>query len=506
MKIFSRIASPRRLLIFSLLSGLALAAVFFVLSQNLQEARQASLQAADQRLLQVFQSRLEARIRLALSRIQGAELLIASTPPSSRSATKALEFAMNRGDPGKSHSAAVVLDERARILASRRQGGVPPPGRAEKRSWSQAVAALRSKKKGAPGGRYHIEAGSIEGVSALLIAAPSPSTKGYWGVVLTAENLMSVGRGEFASGDSVFVLSEPEQTVIYARMGSGFIHKAIGLPFDKGLGPRLDILACCDVAAFNTVHEGKRRMIQLTFSGGTREFRLVRVAAGEAEAAALGRIERRFASGLFIGWAVLAVAFALLGGGVRRGRGEAIPRKEIKKETYEAPPSNTPFEALSRICEAVARGDHFRDIISDGIAEAAGYLGADRYFSAVYDDDLDQLFEISCANLGDTFRAAIAIGSGELPEHIAVKERDFVEVPAVIDWDEAPEALKNEGIAAVAVFPMRAGDKVVGLMAFYFDEPRELQAAEADICGFIALLGASAVARALALPESLPEI
>ena len=59
-------------------------------------------------------------------------------------------------------------------------------------------------------------------------------------------------------------------------------------------------------------------------------------------------------------------------------------------------------------------------------------------------------------------------------------------------------------IAAVAVFPMRAGERVVGLMAFYFDEPRELQTAEADICGFIALQGASAVARALALPESLP--
>ena len=57
----------------------------------------------------------------------------------------------------------------------------------------------------------------------------------------------------------------------------------------------------------------------------------------------------------------------------------------------------------------------------------------------------------------------------------------------------------------MAVFPMWAGERIVGLMALYFNQPRELDASEVDICGLIALQGAVSVARALSLPEPLPE-
>ena len=86
-----------------------------------------------------------------------------------------------------------------------------------------------------------------------------------------------------------------------------------------------------------------------------------------------------------------------------------------------------------------------------------------------------------------------------------MKERHLVEVLAVSEWEDAPEVLKNEGIASATVFPMRVGDKVVGLMALYFDNPRELHADEIDICDYIALQGAVAESRALSLPEPSPD-
>lgn len=84
-----------------------------------------------------------------------------------------------------------------------------------------------------------------------------------------------------------------------------------------------------------------------------------------------------------------------------------------------------------------------------------------------------------------------------------MREKDLVEVPSVDDWDDAPKALRDEGIKAVAIFPMRAREKVVGMMAFYFDGPRELQSDEIEICSYVSLQGAVAVAQALSL-SNLP--
>ncbi len=508
-----RRASRRRLLIFALLVALLSVAAFFGLRQITRAAFFAQLGDRELRLTQVFQTRMAARIRSVIARIRGAELLIGSSPPSAVTAAKALTFAMDRKNKGVMNSAAVVLDERARILASRRKRGIPPPSSSEKKVWSRAVAALRAKimtgggRRGASRDTFHLEAGAIKGVPVLFLAAPSPSTKGYWGIVFPAESLLSLKSGELGTNDSMFLLSEPEQMVLYARQGDRFFPDAIGSPFEKILGPKLNVRACCDPAAFNTIHETQRWMSQVNLSGGTRTLPVVRVADNTLEVSVHARAETLISGGLFIGWVVLVAAFAALGRGGGGGQGEEdlAPADDFSEVSFTPLPENTPFEGLSRICEFVARGDHFRDVVEFGTREAARFIQADRFYSALYDDELDQIFEVSCSKVGENYRAAIAIGSGELPEHIAVQERDFVEVPSLEEWEGAPESLKEEGVGAVAVFPFRVGERIVGLMSFYFDKPRELRAEEVEICGLFALQGATAVARALSIPEPPPE-
>jgi hypothetical protein len=316
-----------------------------------------------------------------------------------------------------------------------------------------------------------------------------------------AEDLLSFKDGEIGPSDSLFLLTEPDQTVLYARRGKRFLQDSIGRPFDKGLGAVLNVLACCDPSAFNTLHEGQRWMTQLSLSGGTRGLRLVRVAEQTPEAGFQSRTDRLLSGSLFAVWIFLVAAFGLLSRKKGADPREREPRIDSGEKVVHTIPSTTPFEGLSQISEFVARGDHFKDVIKFGAKEVARFIQADRYYAALYDDELDQLFEISGSNLSDSYRASIAIGSGELPEHIAVKEKDFVEMPSLEDWDEAPEWLRNEGFEAMAIFPMRAGEKILGLMAFYFDNPRELNPEEAEICSFFALQGASAVARALSLSE-----
>ncbi len=505
-----RRALRRRLLIFALIAALVSVATFFGLRQVMRTAHFAQLGDRELRLTQVFQTRMTARIRAVLARIRGAELLIGSSPPSAATAKKALVFAMDRRNEGEVHSAAVVLDERARVLASRRRVGIPPPNSAEKNVWSRAVASLRARIRGgsrrAVRSAFHLEAGTIKGVPVLFLAAPSPSTKGYWGIIFPAENLLALKRGELGLNDSLFLLSEPEQMVLYARQGDRFLRDAIGRPFEVSLGPALNIMACCESTAFNTLHDSQRWMSQVNLSGGTRSLGVVRVADNTSEVAIQARTEVLISGGLFFGWAVIVTAFSVLGRGrASRGSGIEAPAVDFDTVMSSSLPSDTPFEGLSRISEFVARGDHFREVIEFGTREAARFVRADRFYAALYDDELDQLFEICCSNVGESYRAAIAIGSGELPEHIAVKERDFVEVPSMAEWEGAPDSLKNEGVGAVAVFPLRVGEKIVGLMSFYFNEPRELQAEEAEICGFFALQGASAVARALSVAELPPE-
>ena len=491
------------LAIFAALTAVFAVAAFFVLRQALHEAHRARLGERDLRLLQLFQSRAASRVEAVRMRIEGAELLIAATPPSASTAARALAFAMREGAE-EGYLAAVVLDERGGVIASRRKGSVPPPGEVEKNLWAGGVAALRKPApQGKPAGeRHHIDAGALSGVPVIFLTAPSPSTKGYWGVILPAEGFLPLQAGELGSRDSVFLLAEPDQNVLYARTGAKFLYESAARAFDKGLASALEMVACCDPAAFNTVNEGERWMAQARFSGGTRDLLLVRVADRRETGASLGATDRLIGGGLVAGWAILVGAFAFLGAG-RAARGEE------RAAAAEGPGADRPpasfLAAVSRVGECVARGDHFREVIALAAGEGARLVGADRFYSALYEDTMDQLLEVSSSRLGEGYRAAVAMGSGNLPERIAVRERDIVEVTSLDEWEDAPETFRQEGVKAAAVFPLRAGERVVGVMSYHFEQPRELKNHEMELCSILALQGATAVARALSLAEPPPE-
>src|SRR3990172_2044884 len=72
------------LIVFSLIAAAAAVALYFFVRQTLQEAQRARFQERDRRLVQIFQDRVLSRLGAVRVRVEGAELLIAATPPSAR--------------------------------------------------------------------------------------------------------------------------------------------------------------------------------------------------------------------------------------------------------------------------------------------------------------------------------------------------------------------------------------------------------------------------------------
>ncbi|MEK6711487.1 MAG: GAF domain-containing protein [Nitrospinota bacterium] len=493
------------LLAFALLTAAAAVALYFFVRQTLHEGHRARLQERDRGLVQLFQNRLLSRLDAARMRVEGAELLIAATPPSARTAARALAFAL-REDAEEGYLAAVVLDEKGGVLASRRKSSVPPSGDEEKAVWSRGAEAFQKPdaQRLPPEGRFYVEAGSLSGVSVVYFAGPSPSAKGFWGVIFPAESLLPIEPGEVNPRDAVFILAGAEQSVLFVRQGARFLYQQVGLPFDRGLAAALEIVACCDTAAFNTVSEGDRWMVLSRFPGGTREFLLVRVADRREGGGGPSSAERLFAGALLGGWVLLVGLFAFA---VSRLPAAAAPREEAWEETAGGPPpaardvSSSALTGLNRVGEAVARGEPFRQAIALAAQEGARFVRADRYYAALYDDALNQVLEVASSRLGESYRAAVGMRAAGLPEWIALREKDIVEVTSSEGWQDAPEAFRGEGAKAAAVFPIRVGERVLGLLSFYFDQPRELESREVDFCSLLALQCAAAVARALSLAE-----
>ncbi|MBI2131661.1 MAG: GAF domain-containing protein, partial [Candidatus Tectomicrobia bacterium] len=314
------------------------------------------------------------------------------------------------------------------------------------------------------------------------------STKGFWGVILPAESLLPVEAGEIGERDAVFLLAGEEQSVVFARQGAKFLYEEVGRPFDQGLASALEILACCDPAAFNTVNEGDQWMVQSRFPGGVREFLLVRVADRREAAGGQASAERWLLGSFLVGWALLVGVFGFAESRRARaarpfeGVGEelAVPAGEPAGAEGAA---SSPLAGLSRLSEAVARGDHFRDVL------------------ALYDDSLNQVLEVASSRLGEGYRASVGMGVADLPEWISIREKDVVEVTSLEGWQDAPAPFRAEGARAAAVFPIRIGGRVFGLLSFFFDQPRELEGREVEFCSLAVLQCASAVARALSLAE-----
>ena len=207
-----------------------------------------------------MRTRMRARVDSLLGRIQGAELLMAAAPGVANREGKALSFLLG-GESRESFAASVLLDERGGVRDSRRVGNMPPPGDEEKGLWSGARRSLLSllKREGGEGPRrrkFDVQSSTLGGAPITLLLAPSSSTKGFWGVIVPAESLLPLREGEPAPGESVFLLAEPEQKVLFRQAGgevSGGKHRR---GFKTELASALDVKVCCDPVAFKRCKSG----------------------------------------------------------------------------------------------------------------------------------------------------------------------------------------------------------------------------------------------------------
>ncbi|MDA1001166.1 MAG: GAF domain-containing protein [bacterium] len=489
--------SYRPLLVFSIVAALVVGAGFYVVRNAGLASRRLVLDEKDLRLSHTFKSRLEQKFSSLRGRMEAAEFLVSSSPPSPGVAARALSHLLESGEEGP--SAAVVLDQSGKIISSKRQGGVPRADFKERRIWARSVAALQGAKGKGP--KYHIEAEELSGVPVLFLSAPSAATGGYWGVILQAKSLFRVWADELSASESVFLLSEPEQMVLFAQRGPSFASEAIGKNFNAKLSTTLEVSVCCDPAAFNTVYEDERSMIQLGVPGGTRQLRLVLVTNRRGALAPAGGGEGRIlAAGAVVAWVLLVGLFAVFQRRRKEESDDWAADRLISISQAGPPPAaggGQFLELLSRVSDTVAKGAHFRDVISLIASQAMGVVGARRAYAALYDEGMQQMFEVYAAGLGDGYRAAIAMGPEEMPEKIAVREGEMVEVPAVREWAQAPAVLEEENVGAVVVFPMQVDKRLLGILALYFDGPHELREDEIEICSTLVQQGALAVDRAL---------
>lgn len=481
---------------FSLAAALVAGAGFYVIQNANLDTRRQVLDEKDLRLAHTFKNRLERKIASLRGRMAAAEFLVSSNPPSPGVAARALSHLLENREKGP--FAAVVLDQRGRIISSRRRGGAPRSDLKERRVWRRSAAALRGARNKGP--KFHVESAVSGGVPVLFFSVPSAAAGGSWGVMLQAAFLFRIWPDELAAGESVFLLSEPGQSVLFAQSGATFANKAVGKNFNAKLSSELEISACCDPAAFNTIYEDERSMIQLSVGGGTRQLRLVLVTRRRGALSPAGVGESRFlAAGVVVAWLLLVGLFSMFQWRCKEeGEWAADRPASVSGAGVSVPAGGGQlFELLSRVSETVGRGAHFRDAISLVATQSMKVVNTRRVYAALYDEEMRQMFEVYAAGLGEGYRAAIAMGPEEMPEKIAVREREMVEVPAVSEWDQAPDVLGEENVGAVVVFPMLAGKRLLGILALYFDAPRELREDEIDICSTLAQQGALAIDRAL---------
>ena len=155
--------------------------------------------------------------------------------------------------------------------------------------------------------------------------------------------------------------------------------------------------------------------------------------------------------------------------------------------------------------ESVAAGAHFQDVILAVTREVSRFFSTERYYAALYDEATERFLELRSSRLGRDYRHAIASPDSGLPERIALREKEIVEVPDADEWYGAPEVLKSEKVGGAVVFPMVALGKVVGLASFYFDAPRQMSDAEVDYCAILVHQAAVAVSRVqAAAPQARP--
>ena len=496
------------LLLFALITALFAAGATYFAHRAVRGVLLSRHAERDARRLQDLKTRMRGRVDSLLGKIQGAELLMAAVPGVANREGKALSFLLG-GESRESFAASVLLDERGGILDSRRVGSMPPPGAEEKGLWSGARRSLLSLLRreggaGPPRRKFDVQSSTLNGAPAALVLAPSSSTKGFWGVIVSAESLLPLRKGDLAPGESVFLLAEPEQKVLFASRGGEFLSESVDGSFKRELASTLDVPVCCEPAAFNAANENKRSMAQSIFYLGVRRMRLVHLA--ERSGADSGSALTMLVGVMMAGWLASLALFSFLR--PREGSETTVPRTRGVGADEEASGRRLDSEQLAtilRVSESVAAGAHFRDVILTVAREASRFFSTERYYAALYDEATERFLEICSSRLGQAYRRAIASPDSGLPERIALREKEIVEVPHTDEWYGAPEVLKAEKVGGVVVFPLVALGKVVGLASVYFDSPREMSDDEVDYCAALFHQAAVAISRTLAAaPRTRP--
>ena len=487
------------LLLFALITALFAAGATYFAHRAVQGVLLSRHDERDARRLQDLRTRMRGRVDSLLGKIQGAELLMAAVSGVANREGKALSFLLG-GESRESFAASVLLDEQGAIVDSRRVGSMPPPGAEEKGLWSGARRSLLSLFKregvaGPPRRKFDIQSSTLNGAPVVVLLAPSPSTKGFWGIVIAAESLLPLRKGEPGSGESVFLLAEPEQKVLFAKRREEFLADSIAGAFKTELAPALGVPVCCDPVAFNAANENKRSMAQSIFYLGMRRLRLVRLSERSKTDSGLTILAVVMASG----WLASVTMFSYL---KSREEGDAAtPRtREVGADESAAGRQldSDQFAVILRTSESVAEGAHFRDVILTVVEEVSRFFSTNRYYAALYDDATERFLEVRSSRVGGAYRSAVASPDSGLPERIALREKEIVEVPHADEWRGAPEVLKAEKMGGAVVFPLVALGKVVGLASFYFDAPREMSDDEVDYCAILFHQAAIAISRTLA--------
>ena len=495
------------LLQFALITALFAAGATYFAHHAVQDVILSRGAERDARRLEDLKTRMRGRVDSLLGKIQGAELLMAAVSGVANREGKALSFLLGE-ESRESFAASVLLDEQGVIVDSRRVGNMPPPGGEENGLWSGARRSLLTllKREGAAGPlrrKFDIQSSTLNDAPVVLVLAPSSSTKGFWGVVVAAESLLPSQEGELAPGESVFLLAEPEQKVLFAKRGEKFLAESIAGAFKTELASALAVAVCCNPVAFNAANENKRSMSQAIFYIGMRRLRLVRLAERSKSASGLTVL----AGVMVAGWLVSLTLFSFLKPG---GESETTtPRTREVGADGEAPGrqlNSDQFAVILRVSESVAAGAHFRSVILTVVEEVSRFFSTNRYYAALYDEETERFLDVCSSRVGEAYRRAITSPVSGLPERIALREKEIVEVPYADAWHGAPEVLKAEKMGGAVVFPLIALGKVVGLASLYLDAPREMSDDEVDYCAILFHQAAIAISRALtaAPPRARP--
>jgi PAS domain S-box-containing protein len=170
---------------------------------------------------------------------------------------------------------------------------------------------------------------------------------------------------------------------------------------------------------------------------------------------------------------------------------DVTEREELRNRVAEV-------NALYRIADAIARSTDLDELLAEAVETLVEATDADRASVLVYDDAKIMRFR-AWHGLSDAYRAATEGHAPWSPEEVdpdplLVRDLETAGFPP-----EVEDAVRAEGIAALAFVPLVHGGRLVGKFMLYHDEPHEWTEREVLLCRTIANHLASATVRSGAL-------